>query len=100
VHEKRRHFRRSLSHPVEFAVDDGPRTAGVCRDLSLGGMAIEAPAPIAFGAKLTVFMRLTGIAGECTLSGVVRWTHGPLLGVQFGLMGARETYALTALIES
>jgi hypothetical protein len=40
---------------------------------------------------------LPGEATPLRLSGTVRWSHGDGFGVQFGLLGARETFAITQL---
>ncbi len=83
-----------------FQVGDGPRQEGMCNDVGIGGMFIETLTPAAFGAQVTVFMKLPELKGEAVIKSVVRWTEPDGMGVQFGMMGARETYALTKLIAS
>lgn len=75
--------------------------SGDAKDISLGGMFIEAlePSP-PFGTKLTVVCRLPGLDRDVRLPGVVRWTKPGGFGVQFGLLGARETHAITKLHRS
>jgi type IV pilus assembly protein PilZ len=70
----------------------------MCNDVGIGGMFIETLSPAAFGAQVTVFMRLPELKEEAVIKGVVRWTEPDGMGVQFGTMGARETYALSKLI--
>jgi hypothetical protein len=70
---------------------------GMCLDLSLGGMAIQTPQPAPFGATVVVHMPLKGLQGG-TLRGVVRWTKDTMMGVQFEMIGARETHALDAML--
>jgi hypothetical protein len=94
--ESRRHARQKMSRPVEFAASDGMRRAGVCRNLALGGMLIDTRDPAPFGAEVTIFIDLPGI-GRSALRGVVRWAGHKRMGVQLGLMGARETHALLQL---
>jgi type IV pilus assembly protein PilZ len=98
VQEKRRHFRKSASYAVEFGVSEGPRQKGVCRDFSLGGMHIQTAHPAPFGANVTVYMQLTGQPGISALPGIVRWVTADQMGIQFGLIGARETYAITEML--
>jgi type IV pilus assembly protein PilZ len=68
--------------------------------MSIGGMFIETMFVAAFGDELTIFMQLPGLKDEVSVRAVVRWTEAGGMGVQFGTMGARETYALTKLISS
>ena len=98
--EKRKHSRSVHRAAIKFQVGDGPRQDGVCNDVGIGGMFIETLSPAAFGAQVTVFMKLPDFKGEAEIKGVVRWTEPGGMGVQFGMMGARETYALTKLIAS
>jgi type IV pilus assembly protein PilZ len=98
VLELRRHNRAPLDVSVEF-VSKGSDARGVGRakDISLGGMYIETTEPLAFSSELTVYVTLPGQKGPFALPGVVRWTRGDGMGVQFGLIGARETHAITEL---
>lgn len=100
MQEKRRHYRKRVSSAVEFQVGDGPRQPGVCQDFSLGGMNIQATATAAYGAKITIYWSLKSLAEACTLPGLVRWVKPGSIGVQFGSLGARETYALTEALAS
>jgi type IV pilus assembly protein PilZ len=98
VQEQRRHFRKSAGFAVEFGVSEGARQPGVCRDFSLGGMHIKTSQPAPFGANVTVYIQLTGLQGVSALPGIVRWVKPDEMGVQFGLIGARETYAITEML--
>jgi type IV pilus assembly protein PilZ len=98
VQEKRRHFRKRVSLDVEFNVAEGPRQSGLCRDFSLGGVHIDTTAPAPFGANVTVYLRLKGASSVSALPGIVRWVKPSSMGVQFGLLGARETYAITEML--
>ena len=100
--ELRRYQRAPLEVPVEFALKgtDG-RHAGRSRDISLGGMFILTATPLPFGAELLVHITLPGQRGAFALPGVVRWSRtGEGMGIQFGLMGARETHAITELTKA
>ena len=98
MQEKRRHFRKAAGYAVEFGVSEGARQTGVCRDFSLGGMHIQTSQPAPFGANVTVYVQLKGTQGVSALPGIVRWVKDDEMGIQFGLLGARETYAITAML--
>jgi len=59
---------------------------------------IETTEPAPFGGKVTVYLRLNGASGATALPGIVRWVKAGQMGVQFGLLGARETYAITEML--
>jgi hypothetical protein len=96
--ENRQHPRRELHPPVAFQVGDAPRVAAVCHDISLGGMFIETETPAPFKATVKVFLTLPGLKDESVVTAVVRWTKPTGMGVQFGVMGARDTHALMQLL--
>lgn len=101
MREKRSYYRKEVECEVEFSVEgEAVRTPGICRNLSLGGAHIETETPAPFGARVTVHLSLEGL-GPKGLPGIVRWVKPNKMGVQFGLLGARETYAITrALAEN
>lgn len=66
-------------------------------DLGVGGVFIEAPSSPPLGAKIVIHVDLPG-APKLQLSGVVRWNKVHGFGVQFGLLGAVETHALTSIV--
>ncbi len=97
--ELRRHQRAPLDVAIEFvAKGSTERAAGRSRDVSVGGMFILTDAPLPFGADLVVHVTMPGQKSPFALTGVVRWSKaGEGMGVQFGMMGARETHAITEL---
>jgi type IV pilus assembly protein PilZ len=98
--EKRRHARASIDLPVLFAVKGAASHGqGIGKDISIGGMFIETEATATFGADVVVRVRLRTPTGEqdFDLPGVVRWVRNGGMGVQFGLLGALETHAITEL---
>jgi len=96
VVELRRHQRAPVDLPVEFAAKGTKeRLAGRAKDISLGGMFVETPNPLPFRADLTVRVVLPGQKAPFEIPAVVRWTRADGMGVQFGLIGARETHAIT-----
>ena len=98
MHEQRRHFRKRVDLTLEYAGADERRAPGICRDFSLGGMHIDTTAPAAYGSQVIVFVRLNGSQQESKLPGTVRWVKAESMGVQFGLLGAHETYAIGQML--
>jgi len=99
VVDLRRHQRAPIDVAVEFgAKGSTERTAGRAKDVSVGGMFIVTTTPLSFGAELVVHVTLPGQKSPFALPGVVRWSKTDEgMGVQFGLIGARETHAITEL---
>ncbi len=96
--ELRRHSRTVIDAPVEFVAKGATeRFSGRAKDISLGGMFIETDKPLPFSAEVTVHMSLPSQKAPVALPGVVRWNRDGGMGVQFGLIGARETHAITEL---
>ena len=97
--EQRRFLpRATLNQPLVFKTKGSDQTfAGVGKDISLGGMFIETESPGAFNAEIVIVTDLPGEHGSVTLPAVVRWTKPGGMGVQFGLLGARETHVITEI---
>lgn len=98
--EKRRHARAAIDLPVSFVVKGKNESkTGIGKDLSLGGMFVETETPAPFGADVLVQVRLQTPRGDqdFTLPAVVRWVRSDGMGVQFGLLGALETHAITEM---
>jgi len=72
--------------------------AGHAKDVSVGGMFIETPSAAPFGSDVTVKMTLPGSKAALTLPGVVRWVGEGGMGIQFGNLGAKETYEITEVV--
>jgi type IV pilus assembly protein PilZ len=98
VTEHREYPRKNLTSPVAFQLGEGPRVEAECHDVSLGGMYIETAEPLPYGTAVRVFLRLPGLAQEARIESIVRWWKPTGMGVQFGVMGARETHALTTML--
>lgn len=95
--EKRQHARKPVNLPASITLlASQAQYPGTCRDLSIGGMFVETQARAAFGDKLSVSLDLPG--GPVVMQAVVRWTAPDGLGLQFGLMGARETHAIVTIL--
>jgi type IV pilus assembly protein PilZ len=99
VVELRRYQRAPVDVPLEFAAKGSQeRFAGHAKDISVGGMFVQTTQPLPFGVELVVHVTLPGQKVPFALPAVVRWVRaGEGMGVQFGLIGARETHAITEL---
>jgi PilZ domain len=98
--EFRRFTRAPLEQPLEFVQKNVEgRSKGLAKDISVGGMFIQTEVAVQFGAEVVVYLALPGLAKELRLPGVVRWKRPDGMGVQFGLLGARETHAITEIVK-
>jgi hypothetical protein len=97
VAELRKYQRTPIDEEVTFEDSLGQSRPGIGRDISLGGMFIGTDSPLAFGAPLTIFVRLKGKPEVMKLPAVARWTRDDGMGVQFGNLGARETHIITEI---
>ena len=96
--EKRVHPRASIELVVSCERRGGPAIAGTARDIGLGGIFVESSESLAFGTEVTIVTRF-GASPEVRLPGVVRWAKPGGFGVQFGLLGARETHLISLLFK-
>lgn len=100
--EARREHRAHLEIEMRFrvATDDGDEVVYArAKNISVGGMFIETDRPVAFGGALTVEIALPNMPELAKIACTVRWTNADGMGVQFGVMGARETYGIVKLLE-
>jgi len=98
VVEQRRHSRAELDIPLTFVVKGKPEQFdGRARDVSVGGMFIETQTPAPFGAEVTISIRLPGSGEVSQIAARTRWGRPGGMGIQFGLMGAKETHLITEL---
>jgi len=67
-------------------------------NLGMGGVLVGAGPVLSYGERVDVLVELPGLAGPSRLPGVVRWSNQEGFGVQFQELGARETYAISALV--
>lgn len=97
--ELRRYQRAPVDVALEFSAKGSKeRLAGRAKDISLGGMFVQTAQPLPFGVELLVHVTLPGQKVAFALPAVVRWVRvGEGMGLQFGLIGARETHAITEL---
>jgi PilZ domain len=100
VQDKRVHPRIPLSADVACEVSGGAAIIGRARDISVGGMFIESETSVSFGTEVSIVLRLPNAKADLRLPAVIRWLNPGGFGVQFGLLGARETHALSELFKS
>lgn len=74
--------------------DGSPRPALVT-DLGIGGMFVECAEVAPFNTSVLVVLDM---AGPLRLPGIVRWSNEVGMGLQLGLLGARETHAIAGLL--
>ena len=100
VQDKRSHPRVPLIVDVTCEVSGGAPILGRSKDISVGGMFIDSEARVSFGTEVTIVLRLPNTKADARLPAVIRWLNPGGFGVQFGLLGARETHALSELFKS
>jgi hypothetical protein len=100
VQDKRVHPRVPLVADVVCEVSGGASIHGRAKDISIGGMFIESETPVTFGTEVSIVVRLPNTKADCRLPGTIRWLNPGGVGVQFGLLGARETHAISELFKS
>lgn len=96
--EQRRYARAPVDSPASFSIKGtADKRDGLCKDISIGGMFVETASPASFGADVIVHVTLPGSNAPLALPGVVRWIRDGGMGIQFGLLGARETHIITEI---
>ena len=95
--EKRKHQRVPLGSTVRCFLDDELVAEGRGRDLSLGGLFVVSSTKLGFGQRLRVELTVEDV--QLLVPAVVRWSTAEGMGLQFGLLGARETHAILGLMK-
>jgi len=97
--ELRRFIRTPIDVPVVFTQKSSSEVmSGRAKDVSVGGTFIETERPSLFGAEVIIRLRLPQSKDELSLPAVVRWVRDGGMGVQFGLLGAKETHEITEVV--
>lgn len=97
MQDKRRHPRVPVNIPISCEVPNLGTISGILVDVSVGGAFVTSETVPAFGVEITILGDLPGAPGV-RLPAVVRWSKPSGFGVQFGLLGARETHALSGVV--
>jgi Tfp pilus assembly protein PilZ len=86
---------------LEVWITRGPDArVALCTSLSLGGMFVETDLRFEYESPVDIDLPILEQAHVLRLNAIVRWFDARGVGVQFLPMGARETHALSALIEA
>jgi len=96
--DRRKHSRKAVDLPVEIVLGSGERFSARLDQMSIGGCFIETQQIQEFGSAIRLLFRLPGRLPEFALGAIVRWCAPTGMGVQFGTMGARETYELSEFL--
>ena len=84
---------------VELQTPEGEKIDGVASDIGLTGMFVCIPCALDIGAPVDVRVRLPGMDAKAQIPATVRWCKSDGVGLQFGVMGARETHGVVEIIE-
>ena len=96
--ELRQFARTPIDVSVSIQLKDGSEPfVARARDISVAGMFIQTDHRLEFRTELSVTIILPGEEQERTFPSVVRWSNSEGFGVQFGLLGALDTHAITEL---
>lgn len=79
---------------------DGREVPGKTINVSLGGMFIAFQETLPFGAPVKVRVCLPALKEDADLPATVRWVTPDGIGVQFGPLRAKETWAMNQLVKS
>jgi type IV pilus assembly protein PilZ len=97
LREKREYQRAPLDVTVKITSPEGREWETVSIDISVGGMFLGGLAPLETGSSVTLQFALARL-GQVSLPAFIRWSAPSGFGVQFGLLGARETHAIGGLV--
>lgn len=95
---QRQHERVDIRFDVTL-VHEEREIAAQSRNVSAGGMLVEASGEVPFGAVVRVQASLPG-GHELDTKATVRWVQGSALGLQFTSLRAKETWAIHQLVKS
>jgi len=98
LQDKRVHQRVPVNVSMACEYEDGLQFDAFAKDISVGGMFLEAEEQPSFGTQLTIVGLLPGAKKAVRLPAVVRWVKPGGFGVQFGLLGAVETHVISELM--
>lgn len=98
--EKRKYPRQKVELAATLSEEGtGEAVEGRVQDLSIGGMFFLCHSKLPFGTKVKISVDFGPSLGTQQLPAVVRWTTPQGVGLQFGLLGARETHAIAQILQ-
>ena len=96
--EKREHVRVPVSLSAQCEPSGAEPFAGEMTDLSLCGARVASGRMVPVGTSMVIVVQLPSAHEASRLPATVRWTVGESFGVQFGLLGARDTRVIAELM--
>jgi hypothetical protein len=97
--DKRSHARFPVRIPVVLIYREAEQPAS-SGDIGLGGMFVHTQAPLPFGERIEVRIKLPALKAESTITATVRWKNREGMGIQFHSLRAREVWALNRLLRT
>jgi uncharacterized protein (TIGR02266 family) len=94
--DKRQYERYPIAIGVAFTMGN-ERVEARSRDISLGGMFIETTRVLPYGTRVSLELNLPSLPAPAVVECTVRWAGSDGMGVQFGSLRARETWAINQL---
>jgi type IV pilus assembly protein PilZ len=86
-----------LEVPVRVLPKNGAAWETASFDISVGGMFLAGKNGAEIGVEVTLIFELPKL-GRVEMPGFIRWTSERGVGIQFGLIGPRETHAIGGLV--
>jgi hypothetical protein len=94
--ERRKHVRKKVDLGGVCRASGGEPIRVHVTDLCPGGAFLETTTTLEFGTKVELTLELAG--KEVKTGATVQWKRKGGFGVQFGLLKAKDTYALTEFL--
>ncbi|HEX9297568.1 MAG TPA: PilZ domain-containing protein [Polyangiaceae bacterium] len=98
--ERRRAPRVAADKPVEIEIVGGGRSRAWAADISMGGMSLLTSEVPRHGSFLLVGLGQPVTPFAIRVPATVRWTRRCRFGIQFVLLGVRETSVLLAFVNA
>lgn len=100
MNNKRQHERLEIAIPVTLTYE-GREIATHTKNLSVGGMLVEGGTDLPFGAtvRLRCLLPVPPSGQDFDVQVTVRWIRDGAIGVQFGPLRAKETWAINQLVK-
>lgn len=97
MRDKRQYQRAVLQAKVHVLSKNGEAWETESFDISVGGMLLTGTSAAKIGEEVTLTFELPKL-GKVQMPGFVRWSSERGVGIQFGLIGPRETHAIGGLV--
>ena len=95
--EKRVHQRLNVEVQGRLEAVDATSVDVIVTDISLGGVYVRTDASPRLATAISLSLDLDG--QTIALPGTVRWSKPDGFGVQFGLLGAKDTHTLSSFLK-